>query len=77
MSEKAEFIKIRVYAGAKKNAIIKNGESGFKIFVKAKPQKGLANICALGLLSEKIGENQKKLKIIKGSRSPDKIVKVL
>ncbi len=77
MTKNTRFLKIKVYANSKKNAIIQNRPDAFEIFVKAKAQKGLANTQAIKLLADKLGEKPKKLKIIKGSKSPAKIVKIL
>lgn len=77
MSENPKFIKVKVYANSKKNAIISKGTDAFEIFVKAKARGNIANTKAIILLAEKLGENPKKLKIIKGSKSPNKIIRVL
>lgn len=77
MNENPQFIKIKVYANSKKNAIIQTGENSFEIFVKSKAQRNLANKQAVEILAEKLGENPNKLKIIKGAHICKKLVKIL
>ena len=71
------FYKIRAKTEAKKNEVIKLNEDTFESSVKEKPEQGRANDLIIELLSKYLDIPAKRFKIIKGSKSPSKIIKLL
>ncbi len=71
------FYKIRAKTESKKNEVRKISEDTFEVSVKAEPKEGMANDAILTLMGEWLKVNPKRLKIIKGSKSPSKIIKLL
>ena len=71
------FYKLRVHPDSKKNMIVKKGPDSFELWVKAPPERGLANAAAIGLLAAEIRANPKRILLVKGAQSPAKIVKVI
>ncbi|HAH31228.1 MAG TPA: hypothetical protein DCL44_02820 [Elusimicrobia bacterium] len=71
------FIKLKVHPASKTEKIIKKAADTYEIWVKAPPERGLANIAALRALAFALGIDAKKILLIKGAHSPAKIVKIL
>ena len=71
------FYKLKVHPDAKVNKIIKKGPDSFELWVKAPAERGLANAAAIGLLAAEIKTEPKRILLIKGAKSPAKIVKVI
>ena len=69
--------KVKVYAQSKEDRLLRRGPDAFEVWVRAKPERGLANAAVLALLSSHLGLERKRLRIIKGAASPSKIVAVL
>ena len=70
------FIKIKVQTNCKKEEIIKRGENSFLIKVKEKPIQGRANDRILEMISEHLSIEVKKIRIIKGSKMPNKLLEI-
>ena len=70
------FIKIKVQTNCKKEEIIKRGEDSFLIKVKEKPIQGKANDKVLEMISEHLDIGAKKIRIIKGSKTPNKLLEI-
>lgn len=68
------YIKVRVIAGAKKEAIIQESVDHFKISVKEPAERNLANERVLEIVREKFPGRQ--VKIISGHHSPSKMLVV-
>ena len=71
------FIKLKVHAASGAEKIIKKADDAYEIWIKAPPERGLANASALRALALALGIDAKKILLVKGGRSPAKIVKVL
>ena len=71
------YIKVKVRAGAKRDALAQKGPDSYEISVKAQAERGLANAAARALLASHFGINQKKLRLIKGATSPAKIFEII
>ncbi len=71
-----EFLKITVLPESKKAAVSEKG-GRFFVSVRAKKKEGEANKEALALLAEFLGIPRNKLSVIKGNRTPNKIIKVV
>lgn len=69
-------IRVRVKAGARNERVGKSGDI-FDLSVREKALGGAANARVLELLALSLGVSVKKLRIVKGQRSPAKTVKVL
>lgn len=72
----ATLIKIRVSAGAKNERIRSVGDR-YEISVREKAEGGRANARALEVLAEELGIPRKRLRIVRGHRSPAKIIEAL
>lgn len=76
-------VSVRVVAGAKKEGVeplsknLPAGQAGrLKISVKAKAEAGAANARAVVLLAKHLGVPAKTVRIIKGHKTPSKIIAV-
>lgn len=68
------FVKVKVRASSKKDEVVKTGEDSFIITVRSEPKRGEANDSVISLLSSFLGIPASDLAIIKGRRSPSKII---
>ncbi|MCX6761191.1 MAG: DUF167 domain-containing protein [Candidatus Nealsonbacteria bacterium] len=69
-------IKVKVFPKSKKEEILKKSEDSFEIKVKEKPERGEANVAAIMLLASFLKIPKEKIRIIKGSKQRNKILKV-
>jgi len=69
-------IKAKVFPNSKKEEIFKKSEDSFEIRVKEKPERGEANKAVIGLLSFFLKIPKGKIRIIKGFKQRNKILKV-
>lgn len=69
-------IKIKVFPKSKKEEILKKSEDSFEIRIKEKPERGEANDAAIRILSSFLKIPREKIRIIKGSKQRNKILKV-
>ncbi len=70
------FIKVKVFPDSKKEGIVRKSEDSFEIRVKEKPERGEANDAVMDSLSSFLKIPRKKIRIIKGFRQRNKILKV-
>ncbi|MFH1656211.1 MAG: DUF167 family protein [Candidatus Nealsonbacteria bacterium] len=70
------FIKIKAFPKSKKERIIKKEKDSFEVYIKEKPIMRQANNKIIELLSLYFKIPKSKIKIIKGSKQPNKILKV-
>ena len=71
------YIKVKVNPLSKKVSILPKGKDSFEVFVKSKPEKNAANKELVKILSDFLEIEEKRMKIIKGSRGKSKIIKIL
>jgi uncharacterized protein YggU (UPF0235/DUF167 family) len=71
------FIKLKVHPDSKRDKLFKRAPDAYEIWIKAPPERGLANASAIRLLSLELGIDAKRILLIKGATSPAKIVKVI
>lgn len=69
-------IKLKVKAGSRRESVLRRAEDSYEIAVRAPGERGLANAAALLALGRALGVEPKRLRIVKGSTSPAKIVQV-
>jgi uncharacterized protein YggU (UPF0235/DUF167 family) len=69
-------IKVRARTGAKNESLRKAGDR-YEIAVRKKPERNAANARILTLLAAELGVPLKKLRIIKGHRSPSKTIQLM
>lgn len=67
-------IGLKVHPDERSNRIERLAEGVYEIWVKAKAERGLANAAALALLAQELNCPSKNLRLIKGAKSPSKIV---
>jgi uncharacterized protein (TIGR00251 family) len=70
-------IKIKVFPNARKEEFIKKSSDSFEIKTKAKAERGEANRAVKRLLANFFNISADKVVFIKGSRSHNKIVKII
>ena len=70
-------IKLKVRAGSKESSLLRRADDSFEVRVRARAERGLANQEAIALLAAALGVPAKRLRIVKGSTSPSKIVALL
>jgi len=70
------FIKLKVHPAAKLEKIIRKSVDAYEIWVKAPPERGLANASALRALALALGVEVKMIQLVKGATSPSKIVRI-
>lgn len=71
------YIKVRVFTNAKKVRIIKKTDDAFVLYVREKPELGRANEAALELLARELKVHMKSLRIVRGSKSPHKLIELI
>jgi len=69
-------IKVKCHPSSKKEEFIKKDEDAFDISVKEKPERGEANKRVAEILAESFNVSVKKVRIIKGAKSPSKIFEI-
>lgn len=70
-------IKLKVHPASRKTSLVKKSVEAYEVWVRAPAENGAANKEALGALAGALGLEVKRLHIVKGATSPNKIVKVL
>lgn len=73
----AALFRVKAHAGDKHDLLVCVSANAFAVWVRAKPSLGRANQAVLALLARHLGVDPKRLRIIKGSTSPNKIVALL
>jgi len=68
------YIHVKVKAGAGEESFVKKREDSFKISVKEKAQRNLANARVLELIAEHFKVPKNKVRIINGHRHPSKLL---
>ena len=71
------YIKVRVKTGQRKESVERVSPVSFKISVKEKPEKNLANQRVLQIVAECLRVPIKKIKIISGHHSPSKLLSII
>lgn len=70
------YIKVRVTAGAKREAVTKVSKSSYKISVKEPAERNLANGRVIEIISAQLKVPVNKVRIINGHQSPSKMLSV-
>lgn len=70
-------IKLQVHAGSRVASLVKKADAAYEVWVRAPAKRGLANKAAVGILAKALSQEAGNLRIIKGRKSPNKIVEVL
>jgi uncharacterized protein YggU (UPF0235/DUF167 family) len=69
-------ISIKVKTGAKVEKVEKTGENCFLVFVKARPEKGKANLAVERAVAALFNVSTSRAKVISGSISKNKILEI-
>jgi len=69
-------IKLRVHPGARADELRRRSPDHFEVWVREPAEKGRANAACLRLLGRELGVAPGRIRIVKGGRSPSKIVEV-
>ena len=70
-------IKVKVFPRTKKEKIVKKEKDSFEIFVREKPEKGLANQRVKEILASYFNLSENRIKLIKGGKSKNKIFEIM
>ncbi|MGI6297563.1 MAG: DUF167 domain-containing protein [Minisyncoccales bacterium] len=69
-------IKVKCYPKSKKELLNKKDENSFEIFLKEKPERGGANKRIFEILAEYFSISKKRIKLIKGAKTQNKIFEI-
>lgn len=69
-------IKVKVFAGAKKEGIFQKSENALEVRVKEKAERGEANSAVRRALAKNFKIPVSRVRLIKGTRRPSKIFKI-
>ena len=69
-------IKVKCYPKSKKELLNKKDENSFEIFLKEKPERGGANKRTFEILAEYFSISKKRIKLIKGAKTQNKIFEI-
>ncbi|MDD4661691.1 MAG: DUF167 domain-containing protein [Candidatus Pacebacteria bacterium] len=69
-------IKVKCHTLSKKELLNKKGEDSFEVFLKEKPERGEANKRIFEILAEHFNISIKKVRLVKGAKSPSKIFEI-
>jgi uncharacterized protein YggU (UPF0235/DUF167 family) len=70
-------VRVKVHPDSRENRLEDKGPASYEAWVKAEAEQGKANAAVLSLLAARLGVDAKRLRIIKGTTSPSKIVAIL
>ena len=76
MAETATRLRLRVSPGARRNEIVGRHGAGWKVRVSAPPEQGRANGAVLRLLAERLQVPLRRLAVVSGHSSRDKVVEL-
>ena len=71
------FLKIKAFPDSKKEEVVEKGADKFWVYVKAPASQGLANEAVFRILAKYLGVATNKLRLVKGARTPSKIVEII
>lgn len=69
-------LKLRVHPDAKADRLERRGPDHFEIWTREPAERGRANAACLRLLGAALGVPPGRIRLVKGGRSPSKIVEV-
>lgn len=69
-------IKVKVFAGSRRESVSQKSEDAFEICVKEKAERGEANRAVRRALAEHFKVPVSKIRLIKGARQPSKIFEI-
>lgn len=70
------YIKVRVYAGAKKESLTQTKKDHFEVTVKEKAERNMANKRIATLIALHYQVPSEKVRIVSGHHSPSKILSI-
>lgn len=71
------YIRVRVQPGAKKEAFEQVSDTEFRVAVREKAERNMANGRVRELLARNYGLEERKVRLVSGHRSPHKIFNVI
>ena len=69
-------IKVKIFPNSKKEEVIRKSKDSFEIKVKEKPEKGLVNKAAIGILSSYFKIPLSRVRLIKGYKQRNKVFEI-
>ena len=70
------FLKLRVHPEAKRDAVSRKAPDLYELWVRAPAERGLANKAVRALMGTELGIPAGRIRLVKGSASPSKIIEV-
>ena len=70
------YIKLRVHPEAKKDAVERRAADHYEVWTRRPAERGLANAAVLTLMGKELGLPAGRIRMVKGARSPSKIIEV-
>ncbi|OGG41946.1 hypothetical protein A2837_01930 [Candidatus Kaiserbacteria bacterium RIFCSPHIGHO2_01_FULL_46_22] len=71
------YIKVKVTPGAKRESILKESDTMYRMEIREPAERNLANKRARDLLQETLGLSNGTVRLVAGHRSPSKVFDVL
>ena len=72
-----KLLRVKVHPDSREDRLEEKSPAAWEAWVRAEAEQGRANAAVLKLLARKLGVETKRLRIVKGARSPSKIVSIL
>ena len=69
--------RVKVHPDAKADRLEARGKDSFELWVRAPAENGRANAAVLSLLAAHLKVEAKRLRVMKGAKSPSKLVQLL
>ncbi|MGO9481325.1 MAG: DUF167 domain-containing protein [Candidatus Kryptoniota bacterium] len=71
------YLKVKVHPNSKENKISRKAEDSFEVYVCAKPVDGKANEAVMNILADFLKVPRRKVRLVRGSLSHNKIVELM
>lgn len=76
LTERGEYVRVKVTPGARRESVVKTGEGEYEISVREKAERNLANSRVRAVLAAKFGVSEKAVRLVNGHRSPSKLFRI-
>ncbi len=70
-------LEVKVIAGASREAIVKESEKSWKIYLRESPERGKANDRLKELIAEELNIAKSKVVIVKGATTNRKLIEII
>jgi uncharacterized protein YggU (UPF0235/DUF167 family) len=71
------YVKVHVYAGMKKDSLVKLKDNVYEVVTKAPAEQNLANRRVREMVAEEYGVAEQAVRIVNGHHNPSKLLEVI